>query len=119
MQSAQMIKNLWFLFVISLGVFASPSDRASEIDRFMSTLHERGQFNGSIVVAKDGKLIYRGAFGEADWQSHRKFTPTTISNLASVSNQFTAMPVTIPTRRTTHPSTVHAARKRTDWSATR
>src|SRR5215468_1582376 len=95
MQSAQMIKNLWFLFVISLGVFASPSDRASEIDRFMSTLHERGQFNGSIVVAKDGKLIYRGAFGEADWQSHRKFTPTTISNLASVSKQFTAMAVMI------------------------
>lgn len=59
----------------------------------MTTLHERGQFNGSILVVVGGKAIYRKAFGEADFQSHRKFTPETISNLGSVAKQFTAMTI--------------------------
>ncbi len=93
MQVPRIIKSLWFLLVFPLGILAQSADQASEMDRFMTTLHERGQFSGSIVVAKDGKMIYRKAFGEADWQSHQKFTHTTISNIASVSKQFTAMAV--------------------------
>jgi CubicO group peptidase (beta-lactamase class C family) len=94
MQSTRILQSLCcFLLVLPSGIFAPFSDRAGEIDQFMTTLHKRGQFSGSILVAKDGKVIYRDAFGEADWQTHRKFTPATISNLASVSKQFTAMAV--------------------------
>ena len=64
-----------------------------EIGRLMMTLHARGQYNGSIVVAKRGKVLYRNAFGEANEQTHQPFTPETPSCLASVSKQFTAMAV--------------------------
>jgi len=93
MQITRIIKSLWFLLILPLGVLAQSADPASEMDRFMTTLHARGQFSGSIVVARDGKVLYHNAFGEADWQSHQKFTPATISNVASVSKQFTAMAV--------------------------
>jgi CubicO group peptidase (beta-lactamase class C family) len=73
--------------------YSLPSDRSSEIDQFIKTLHERGQFNGSIIVAIGGKIIYRKGFGEADFQSHQRFTPETISNIGSVSKQFTAMAI--------------------------
>jgi CubicO group peptidase (beta-lactamase class C family) len=94
MKPSQIAMSLFFpLLVFPPGIFASPSDRAGEIDRFMMTLHDRGQFNGSIIVAVAGKAIYRNAFGEANFQSHRKFTPSTISNIGSVAKQFTAMTI--------------------------
>jgi len=59
----------------------------------MSNLYERGQFNGSILVAVNGKMMYTNGFGESNFDTHAKFTPTTISCLASVSKQFTAMAI--------------------------
>jgi CubicO group peptidase (beta-lactamase class C family) len=94
MKSTQIVKSLLcFLLALPMSTYAWPSDRVSEVDRLMTTLHDRGQFNGSIIVAIGGKAIYRKAFGEANFQSHRKFTPTTISNLGSVAKQFTAMTI--------------------------
>ena len=94
MQPTQIIRGLsCLLLAFPLSVLSLQSDRSGEIDRLMTTLHQRGQFNGSIIVAIRGKAIYRKAFGEANFQSHRKFTPETISNIASVSKQFTAMTI--------------------------
>jgi CubicO group peptidase (beta-lactamase class C family) len=81
------------LLVVPIGIHASTSNESGEIDRLMTTLHARGQFNGSIIVARGGKAIYRKAFGEADFQTHRKFVPETVSNVGSVAKQFTAMTV--------------------------
>src|SRR4030095_7958895 len=94
MKSTLFVKSLFcFLLTLPISTHALSPDRARDIDRFMTTLHERGQFNGSILVVVGGKAIYRKAFGEADFQSHRKFTPETISNLGSVAKQFTAMTI--------------------------
>lgn len=56
----------------------------------MATLYRQGQFNGSIVVAVDERPIYRNGFGEADFQTHRRFDADRVSNLGSVSKQFTS-----------------------------
>ena len=94
MKSTQCVKSLFcLLLVFQISIYALPSDRAGEIDRFMTTLHKRGQFNGSIIVAVGGKAIYRKASGEANFQSHQKFTPATMSNIGSVAKQFTAMTI--------------------------
>ncbi|MGH9873835.1 MAG: serine hydrolase [Pyrinomonadaceae bacterium] len=94
MKPAQVIKSLLYLLLaFPVSLYALPSDRSGEIDRLVTTLYERGQFNGSIIVSVGGKAIYRKAFGEADFQSHRKFMPETISNLGSVAKQFTAMTI--------------------------
>src|SRR4030095_1099026 len=92
MQATQIINSLFcLLLAFPLSIHFLQPDRSSEIDRLMTTLHERGQFNGSIIVAIRGKAIYRKAFGEASFQSHRKFAPETISNIGSVSKQFTRL----------------------------
>jgi CubicO group peptidase (beta-lactamase class C family) len=83
------------VFACSIDAHAVPADETEAIDTLMTNLHERGQFNGSIIVARDGNVIYRNAFGEANSESHRRLTPTTPSNLASVSKQFTAMAIMI------------------------
>src|SRR5262245_49097951 len=92
MKPPQIVNSL-FLLAFAMGIFALPYDQATGIDRLMSTLHERGQFNGGIIVSIAGKPIYRKAFGYANFKSHTPFTPETISNIGSVAKQFTAMTI--------------------------
>jgi CubicO group peptidase (beta-lactamase class C family) len=65
----------------------------ASIERFMSQLHERGQFNGAVLVAEHGRVLYRGAFGLSDRKSGQAFTPDTPSCLASLSKPFTALAI--------------------------
>lgn len=61
----------------------------------MGILYERRQFNGAILVARRGTILYRKAFGKADFQTGADFTPETPSNIGSVTKQFTAMSIMI------------------------
>lgn len=72
-----------------------PFDQTTGIDKLMETLFERGQFNGAILVAKDGKILYRNALGKANFQTGADFTPGTPSNIGSVTKQITAMSIMI------------------------
>ena len=80
-----------FLFIWSINAYAIPKDTTESINKLMSSLYQRGQFNGSVLVAVNGKIIYTNGFGESNFDTHAKFTPATLSCLASVSKQFTAM----------------------------
>lgn len=81
------------LLLSSTAVNALASDQNADIDKLMRTLHERGQFNGAILAAKDGKILYRNGFGDANVQTGARFTPDTPSNIGSVTKQFTAMAI--------------------------
>src|SRR5215469_6291498 len=70
-----------------------PEDATQKIGALMTTLFERGQFNGAILVAKEGKIVYRKAFGKANFQTGADFTPKTPSNIGSVTKQITAMSI--------------------------
>jgi len=80
-------------------VRAAPADRVEKIDQLMSTLFERGQFNGAVLVAEKGEIIYRKAFGKANFQTEADFTPETPSNIGSVTKQFAAMAIMILAER--------------------
>ena len=69
--------------------YSQTIDTTKRIDSVMTALHGREQFNGAIIVAAAGKTIYKNAFGETF--GNEKFTPTTQTNIASLSKGFTAM----------------------------
>jgi CubicO group peptidase (beta-lactamase class C family) len=77
------------LLTVSVNAAETPSDK---IRAMLTVLDENGQFNGSILVARDGKVLYRDAFGAAA-SSSVKNRPEMPSDLASVSKPFTAMAV--------------------------
>jgi len=56
-------------------------------------LHERGQFNGAILVAEHGDVLYRRGFGKADVRTGTAFAPDTLSDIGSLTKQFTAMAI--------------------------
>jgi CubicO group peptidase (beta-lactamase class C family) len=75
------------------GALAAPTERADAIDKLMTTLHERGQYNGAILVAEHGDVLYRRGFGKADLMTGAAFAPDTLSDIGSVTKQFTAMAI--------------------------
>ena len=70
---------------------ASAQTRSEAIDRLMQSYAAERQFNGSVLVAEKGNVIYSHGFGLANMEWNIPNTPTTRFRLASVSKQFTAM----------------------------
>lgn len=95
----RLILLLTGLLLWRTGTYGLSSDQAAEVGKLMETLFARGQFNGAILVAKDGKILYRNGFGKANFQTGSDFTPDTPSNIGSVTKQFTAMAIMILAER--------------------
>jgi CubicO group peptidase (beta-lactamase class C family) len=74
-------------------VHAAFTRKKADIDRLMSTLHQRGEFNGAILVASDGQIIYRRGFGKSNFQTGEAFTPETPSDVGSITKPFTAIAI--------------------------
>lgn len=66
---------------------------ASQIDDFMTALVEQDRFSGSILVAKDGKVLTSQGYGMANLELDVPNTPQTKFLLASITKQFTAMAI--------------------------
>jgi CubicO group peptidase (beta-lactamase class C family) len=75
------------------GLVVAPAAERPRIDALVTTLHGRGQFDGSILVARSSAVLYRSGFGYANESTREPFQSSTASSLASVSKQFTAMAV--------------------------
>ena len=73
----------------------SNSKANSQLNALMVELNKRGQFNGSILVARQGVILYKNGFGKADFQNNVNFKSTTPCYIASLTKQFTAMAIMI------------------------
>ena len=67
--------------------------RLPTIDSALTVLHERAMFNGVVLVAENGKVAYKKAFGTANIATNEPLTTASAFNLASVSKQFIALMV--------------------------
>lgn len=61
------------------------------LNQFMQHQVKTNHFNGNVLVAKNGKIIYQKSFGYADFNTKRLLNDSSVFELASVSKQFTAM----------------------------
>lgn len=62
----------------------------SLIDKFYSSLNEKPSPGFAVLVAKDGKVVYKKGFGYADISHKIRATPATVFRIGSVTKQFTA-----------------------------
>lgn len=74
----------------SIALVYDPSNPDKRIDEFMMELHRRSGFNGNVLVAKDGKIIYENAIGWADHLHRDSLKINSVFELASVSKTFTS-----------------------------
>ena len=86
------IRKLLTLFVITLlsAAVATAQDKAQKIDELLKNYYDYGQFNGSVLVAEKGKVIYAKGFGMANMEWAIPNQPDTKFRIGSVTKQFTA-----------------------------
>ena len=70
---------------------SSAKDHAAKVQEMLAQAHKYRLFNGSALVAENGKIIYKGAFGMANMEWGIPNTPDTKFRLGSITKQFTAM----------------------------
>ena len=84
------------LFLFSFQLFNAQNltaQKAEKIDTLFEQLYKNGQFNGTVLVAENGKILHKGAYGYGDYAAKRKLEIGSPCYLASVSKQFTTMAI--------------------------
>lgn len=83
---------LFLIFNISCGQINQSSEEVSaKISELLEVYSSNGDFNGSVLVADKGEVIYKGGFGYANMKWDIPNESNTKHRLASVTKQFTAM----------------------------
>ena len=67
------------------------NDKTKRLDSVYLAHFERNEFNGNVLVAEGGKIIFQKSYGIANEKTNEKLNVETSFELASVSKQFTAM----------------------------
>jgi CubicO group peptidase (beta-lactamase class C family) len=70
---------------------ALAQDHAAKVQQVLDLAHKYRQFNGTALVAENGKVIYKGGFGLANMEWNIPNTPDTKFRLGSITKQFTAV----------------------------
>ncbi len=94
---------LAIIVIISISIFmpSFAQTKAAKIEELINRYYQLRKFNGCVLVAEDGKIIYENAIGFADIDQTVKLTLNHSFRLASVSKQFTAMAAMILRHRGT------------------
>jgi CubicO group peptidase (beta-lactamase class C family) len=82
-----------------LGTCAQAAEKSDAVDALFSAYNQANVPGASVIVIRDGKVLYRHAYGLADVEGHVAASTATNYRLASVTKQFTAMAVLILVER--------------------
>ena len=86
------IKSVIYVAIILLASqVALAQDHAAKVQEVLTLASKYRQFNGSALVAENGKVIYKGGFGLANMEWNILNTPDTKFRLGSITKQFTSM----------------------------
>jgi len=91
-------KLLFLLLAVILSACATqptpdPKALSAEFDALVEKNHQAGLFDGSVLVAQNGQVIFSKGYGFADREKKIANTPQTKFRIASVTKQFTAMAI--------------------------
>ena len=86
--------SLVLLFININGVF-SQDKRLEKIDSVVSSWYTNNEFNGNILIAEKGNIIFNKSYGKANEETGEMLNENSQFELASVSKQFTATAIMI------------------------
>jgi CubicO group peptidase (beta-lactamase class C family) len=81
------------ILAATLAVLAHSADSQAPGDPFQQIVRpyvDAGMYMGSVLVAKNGKILFSKSYGMADLEWNVPNSPTTRFNIASMTKQFTA-----------------------------
>ena len=78
---------------ISATAGAKAQDIPLKLDSLFNGLVKNNEFNGNVLAAANGRIVYQHSFGYADAEHQLLNSEQTAFNLASVSKIFTAVAI--------------------------
>lgn len=95
--------SILILFILNSNSSTAQMNERTEkihlLDSVYRALYASGSFNGNVLIAEKGNVIFEKSYGFADAVTQKKLNPQSIFELASVSKQFTAMGVVLLKKR--------------------
>lgn len=85
--------TMWSLVVLFWScTYQQPQTKLeNDFGKYMKEAVSQLGFNGNVLVAQNGKIIYKGNFGYSNFLTKDGLNDSSVFELASVSKQFTAM----------------------------
>lgn len=89
------MKKITFLSFAMLLLFACNSNKetnktTAQLDEYLTAQSTHYRFNGNVLVAENGKIVFQRSYGYANFDTKRLLNDSSVFELASVSKQFTA-----------------------------
>ena len=93
------MKKLFLLFVVFFSYNINAQTKSEKIDSILTLLNRQEQFNGNVLIVKNGKNILKKSYGLANRETGEKLNDKSIFELASLSKQFTATGIILLNRK--------------------
>lgn len=89
-----MLKTfMTYLLMVFVGLISNEgqaNDRGERIDSLMHVFHDYGMFNGAVLAAEEDEIIYKSAFGKANFEWGIPNKTDTRFKIASITKAYTA-----------------------------
>nr|WP_294900809.1 serine hydrolase domain-containing protein [uncultured Pedobacter sp.] len=77
----------------SLSIIFDQKNNDKKLDAYFNDIHRKRNYNGNVLIAKKGKIIYEGTFGWADYLHRDSLKIDSKFQLASISKTMTGTAV--------------------------
>jgi len=85
-----MKKLITSVVVIFFSLVLIAQDKSKQIQEVLATYSKEGKFNGSVLVAEKGKVLYQGGYGFRDAEANIQHEANDIFQIGSITKQITA-----------------------------
>jgi CubicO group peptidase (beta-lactamase class C family) len=87
--------KIGFVFCMVVGAFGQAPSVQNKFDDYVHAYVRNGDFSGSILVAKQGHIVFRKSYGMANYELDVPNAEKTKFHIASVSKTFTAAAIVV------------------------
>ncbi|MDD1744818.1 MAG: serine hydrolase [Candidatus Methanoperedens sp.] len=89
------MKKLINIFCLAIILFSNSfaQNRNVQLDSLFSYYNENGMFNGIVLAAENGKVVYKKAFGFSDFENKIPLDTSSVFSIGSVTKPFTAVAI--------------------------
>ncbi len=87
--------GILLLFIAKTVTAQDKQKLTTQLNAAFDTIFQSGQPGGSVLIRKNGEVLYQQSFGLADLKTKEKFTEKTISNTGSISKTFVSYGILI------------------------
>ena len=85
------LKPLMLISVLLFANLAFSKEKAQQMADFIQEFHNYKQFNGNVLVAKEGKILFEKSYGYANFEWDIRHSKNSKFRIGSITKQFTAM----------------------------